>query len=234
MNIILLGPPGAGKGTQALKIREKFSLVHISTGDILRSNVKENTDLGKEAASYMESGRLVPTELVLRLIEDRLKKDDVKQGIMLDGFPRNLEQASFLDEVLEKLNLKIDKVINIKVDKTLLTKRITGRRTCGKCMSSYHIDFNPPTDENICNQCSSELIQRPDDIEETVVNRIEVYEKETLPLSEFYTKQNKIIDIDGSRSVEDVFSQIENALEDVKWFQLNQKEKLNLCELPAT
>ncbi len=214
MKLILLGPPGAGKGTQATYIREKYKMPHISTGDILRSNIKEKTELGLEAKSYMDAGDLVPDSLVIKLVEDRLSKDDVKDGFLLDGFPRTVEQAESLDMILDKLGYKLDKVLNIQVPSEALITRIAGRRLCKNCQASYHITLNPPKEENKCDNCSSELFQRADDTEEAVKNRITVYEKQTSPLIEYYGNKGIRADIDGYQSFEDVFSQIVTALGD--------------------
>ncbi len=212
MRIVLLGAPGAGKGTQAAKINKKFGLSHISTGDILRENVKEQTELGIEAKGYMDRGELVPDELVIKLVADRLGRDDLKSGFMLDGFPRTVEQAKELDKILENLGYKLDAVINIDVDKSLLVERITGRRLCNNCKASYHIKYQKPQKEGVCDECGSELIQRKDDTKETVENRIEVYEAQTKPLIDFYGEKNIRKDIDGAKEFDEVFSQIEKVL----------------------
>lgn len=212
MKLILLGPPGAGKGTQAANIVNEYKAVHISTGDIFRKNIKENTELGKKAKEYMEKGLLVPDELVVELVADRLKQDDVKDGFLLDGFPRTVNQAEALDKVLESLNGKIDKVINIEVDKNKLVERAVGRRICRDCGATYHISFNPSKTEGRCDVCEGELYQRADDVEETVEKRIQVYLDETQPLIDYYTKSGAIVTIDGDQDITKVFEDIRLAL----------------------
>lgn len=212
MKLILLGPPGAGKGTQAANIVNEYKAVHISTGDIFRKNIKENTELGKKAKEYMEKGLLVPDELVVELVADRLRQDDVKDGFLLDGFPRTVNQAEALDKVLESLNGKIDKVINIEVDKSKLVERAVGRRICRDCGATYHISFNPSKAEGRCDVCEGELYQRADDVEETVEKRIQVYLDETQPLIDYYTKSGAIVTIDGDQDINKVFEDIRLAL----------------------
>ncbi len=212
MRIVLLGAPGAGKGTQAAKINKKFGVAHISTGDILRQNVKEQTELGIEAKGYMDRGELVPDELVIKLVADRLGKDDLKTGFMLDGFPRTVDQAKELDAIIEKLGYKLDAVINIDVDQSLLVERITGRRLCKDCKASYHISYQKPKKDGVCDECQGELIQRKDDTKETVENRLQVYNSLTEPLIKFYGDKGIRKDIDGSKDFDEVFSQIEKVL----------------------
>lgn len=213
LRTILLGPPGAGKGTQAVKIVEKYNIPHISTGDIFRENIKNQTELGKRAKAYMDRGELVPDELVVEIATDRLTKDDCKNGFLLDGFPRTIFQAEKLDEFLTQRGEKIDKVINIDVEKDALVKRITGRRVCKSCGASYHVVNIPPKKDGICDLCSGELIQRADDTEETVLNRIDVYNKQTKPLVDYYDKAGVIINIDGNKDLDDVFADIIKGLE---------------------
>lgn len=216
MKIILLGGPGAGKGTQAKLLKEHYNVPHISTGDILRANIKNNTELGKEAKKYIDQGLLVPDELVVHLIENRIDEDDCKKGYILDGFPRTIPQAKALDKVLESINDKIDIVVNIEVSDASIVKRMSGRRTCLKCGASYHIEHNPPKTEGICDVCGNELILRDDDKPETVANRLGVYHEETKPLIEYYTNKNMLITIDGLRPIEvvtrDIISSIERGL----------------------
>jgi adenylate kinase len=212
MRLILLGPPGAGKGTQAANIVNKYNLPHISTGDIFRANIKQGTELGKRAKEYMNKGELVPDSLVVELVEDRLSKDDTQVGFMLDGFPRTIFQAEALDEVLNNMGTSISYVINIVVDPSVLVERAVGRRICKDCGATYHIKFNPPTKDNVCDKCSGELFQRPDDTEETVSTRIGVYSNETAPLVDYYEKSGKIVTIDGLQDIEKVFSDIEKIL----------------------
>lgn len=208
MRLILLGAPGAGKGTQAIEIKEEFSIPHISTGDIFRANIKDGTELGKKAKGYMDEGKLVPDELTIELVKDRLRKDDAKKGFLLDGFPRTIPQAEALDGFLKEEGIKLDRVVNIDVDKSVLLDRITGRRVCKDCKASFHIAFNPPKKENVCYHCGGELIQRADDNEETVKNRIGVYERETSPLIDYYNKQGLVLNIDGNKSPKEVTKEI--------------------------
>lgn len=212
MKIILLGPPGAGKGTQAENIVTSYGLVHISTGDIFRANIKNNTPLGIKAKSFMDQGSLVPDELVVELVEDRLKQEDVKDGFMLDGFPRTILQAQSLDKVLESLGTSLDAVINIEVDKSILVGRAVGRRICRNCGATYHIDFNPSKGKGKCDKCEGELYQRSDDTEETVEKRIQVYLDETSPLINYYTKAGIIKNINGQQDINVVFADIVKSL----------------------
>ncbi|MCP4325426.1 MAG: adenylate kinase [Alteromonadales bacterium] len=212
MRLILLGPPGAGKGTQAANIVNKFNLPHISTGDIFRANIKQGTELGKKAKGFIDNGELVPDSLTVELIEDRLQKDDTQDGFMLDGFPRNIYQAEALDEVLNNMGKTLDYVINIVVDPSVLVGRAVGRRICKECGATYHVEFNAPKAENVCDKCSGELYQRSDDNEETVSNRISVYTNETAPLINYYEKAGKIVSIDGLQEIEKVFSDIDKVL----------------------
>jgi len=212
MNLILLGPPGAGKGTQAAKIIAKYNIPHISTGDIFRANIKAGTELGKKAQEYMNRGELVPDSLVVEIATDRLKADDCKNGFMLDGFPRTTFQAEELDKFLAEQGTKIDHVIDIDVNKEELMIRLTGRRVCGKCGASYHVVNIPPKTEGICDKCGAELTQRKDDNEETAANRIEVYNKETKPLIDYYEKAGNIAHIDGTIGLDNVFNAIVNIL----------------------
>ena len=213
MKLIILGPPGAGKGTQAAFIAKKYQIPHISTGDIFRANIKGNTPLGKKAQEYMNKGELVPDELTCDLVFDRIAQDDAKGGFLLDGFPRNIFQAEKLDEVLEKNNLKIDCVINIAVQDKVLIERAVGRRTCKDCGATYHIAFNKTKSEGVCDSCGGALYQRDDDKEETIVNRIKVYNENTKPLIDYYTKQGNIANIDGQKDINLVFEDIIKAVE---------------------
>lgn len=212
MRLVLLGPPGVGKGTQASAIVSKYKIPHISTGDIFRANIKEGTELGKEAKSYMDKGLLVPDEVVVSIVKDRLTKDDCKEGFLLDGFPRTLEQADALDKELSKLGIKLDKVVNIDADKEILVKRAIGRRICKLCGATYHIEFNPPKVENICDLDGGELYQRDDDITETVSTRIEVYTNQTKPLIKYYEEKGIIFNVDGTRPIDETFDTIVKAL----------------------
>ena len=213
MKLVILGPPGAGKGTQAEYIVERDNIPHISTGDIFRENIKNNTELGKKAKSYMDKGLLVPDELVIELVEDRLNKDDAKEGFLLDGFPRTVAQAVSLDSILDKNDDKLTKVINISVDPEILIERAVGRRVCKTCGMTYHVKFNPPKEEGICDKDGTKLIQRDDDTEETVKTRISVYFDQTAPLIDYYRAQNLLVDIDGAKDIDKVFEDIVNGLE---------------------
>ena len=206
MKLILLGAPGCGKGTQAGYISKKYDLPHVSTGDIFRENIKNMTPIGVKVKAVMDTGNLCPDDLTVEIVKDRLEKPDCNNGYLLDGFPRNLFQA----EQLDKFNTP-DKVINIEVNFDKIEKRITGRRSCDSCKGSFHIDFIGDTD--CCPDCGAKLIIRKDDNVETVKERLEVYKHQTEPLVEFYTKQNKILNIDGDASIDDVFKQIVKALE---------------------
>ena len=212
LRTILLGPPGAGKGTQAAKIVEKYHIPHISTGDIFRENIKNGTELGKRAKEYMDKGELVPDDLVIEIATDRLSKDDCKDGFLLDGFPRTVFQAEKLDEFLTAKGSRIDHVLDIDVDRDELMKRLTGRRVCKTCGASFHVVSIPPKKEGICDVCGAELIQRADDNEETAANRIEVYNKETKPLIDYYEKAGNISHINGGAGLENVFNTIVDIL----------------------
>ena len=213
MRLVLLGPPGAGKGTQAVGIAEKYGIPHISTGDIFRKNIKENTELGIQAKEYMDKGLLVPDELVVEIVKDRLMEDDCKSGFLLDGFPRTVVQADALDFALKDMKIALDSVINIEVPAEELIKRAVGRRICKSCGTMYHIENKKPKVENVCDVDGGELYQRDDDKEETVLNRIKVYNDQTQPLIEYYTNKGIIINIDGLQAIDAVFDDIVNKLE---------------------
>ena len=213
LRAVLLGPPGAGKGTQAAKVIEKYNVPHISTGDIFRANIKEGTELGKKAQGYINEGKLVPDELVVDLVTDRLQQDDCKDGFLLDGFPRTILQAEQLDEFLSKNGQKLDIVLNFKVRKDVLIERIAGRRVCKSCGASFHVVNVPPKKEGICDVCGGELFQRKDDNRETVENRINVYESETAPLIGYYEKQNVLANFDGEKTHNEVFEDVVKAIE---------------------
>ncbi len=213
MNIILLGPPGAGKGTQAKKIQEYYSLPHISTGDILRENINNNTGLGLKAKSYMSRGELVPDELLITLIKDRLSKNDCRNGFLLDGYPRTIPQADALQMIMTESDKKLDAVVNISVDDEELIKRLSGRRMC-KCGASYHISFNRPEIEGICDACKGNLYQREDDKPEAIRNRLEVYKKQTQPLIDYYDTKKLLKNIDGSKEIAQIFEDIRTVLDE--------------------
>lgn len=212
LRTILLGPPGAGKGTQAVKIATKYNIPHISTGDIFRDNIKKGTDLGKKAQEYMNKGELVPDDLVIEIATTRLLDDDCKNGFLLDGFPRTVYQAEKLDEFLTAHGQKLDTVLDLQVGEDELMTRLTGRRVCKKCGASYHVVNIPPKQEGICDTCGGELIQRPDDTAETVKNRIDVYNEQTMPLVDYYEKAGNIVHIDGAKGLEGTFADIVRAL----------------------
>ena len=213
MRLIILGPPGAGKGTQASNLVDKYDLVHMSTGDIFRENINEQSDLGKKVKQYLDKGQLVPDELTVDLVWDRLDQDDCKKGFLLDGFPRTLAQAQVLTEGLEKRGLKLDKVLNIDVDKDVLVKRLAGRRVCMDCGATYHVDNNPSKKDGVCDVCSGEVIQREDDKEATILERIEIYENQTAPLIGYYDKFGLLFSADGSLPIDEVFKQLVSGLE---------------------
>ncbi|ENK0839101.1 adenylate kinase [Clostridium botulinum] len=212
MRVILLGPPGAGKGTQAKLISEKFFIPHISTGDIFRANIKEKTPLGIEAKRYIDNGQLVPDEVTIGIVKDRLTKDDCDNGFLLDGFPRTVAQAEALDEFLKGIDKDLDVALLIKVPEEFILERMTGRRVCTSCGASYHIRFNPPKIEGKCDICDNELIQRKDDTEATVKERLEVYSKQTYPLINYYKDNGIISEVNGTESIDEVFGNISNIL----------------------
>ena len=208
MKIIMLGAPGAGKGTQAKMIAEKYSIPHISTGDIFRANIKNGTGLGKEAKTYMDQGKLVPDELTVKILLDRVAADDCKNGYVLDGFPRTIPQAEVLENELNKLGDKIDYAIDVNVPDENIIKRMSGRRACLSCGATYHIEHIPPKKEGVCDKCGSELVLRDDDKPETVKKRLDVYHAQTQPLIEFYTERNILKTVDGTQDMKDVFAAI--------------------------
>ncbi|MCF0140438.1 MAG: adenylate kinase [Mogibacterium sp.] len=208
LRAVLLGPPGAGKGTQAVRIIEKYNVPHISTGDIFRKNIKEGTELGKKAQEYMNAGQLVPDELVVDLVKDRLLQDDCSNGFLLDGFPRTIFQAEQLDKFLEENGQKMDIVLNFNVKNETLMKRLTGRRICKSCGAGYHIVNIPPKQEGICDKCGGELEQRKDDTEETAANRIKVYDEQTAPLIGYYKESGALADFDGELPLDELFNKI--------------------------
>ncbi|WP_026516584.1 adenylate kinase [Butyrivibrio sp. MC2021] len=212
MKIIMLGAPGAGKGTQAQMIAEKFGIPHISTGDIFRANIKNGTELGKKAKEFMDKGLLVPDELTVELLLDRVANEDCKNGYVLDGFPRTIPQADVLDSELTKLGDKVDFAINVDVPDENIVRRMSGRRACLKCGATYHIEHIPPKTEGICDKCGSELVLRADDKPETVQNRLSVYHEQTQPLIEYYEKKGILKTVDGTQDMQDVFNAIVDIL----------------------
>ena len=208
MKIIMLGAPGAGKGTQAKKIADKYQIPHISTGDIFRANIKEGTELGKKAKSYMDQGLLVPDELTLELIMDRFQNPDCANGYVLDGFPRTIPQAEALTAALEKNGETIDYAINVEVPDENIVARMSGRRACLACGATYHVVYAPTKEEGICDRCGEKLVLRDDDKPETVKKRLDVYHSQTQPLIDYYTKQGKLVEVDGTQSVDAVFDAI--------------------------
>ncbi|MET3211760.1 UNVERIFIED_CONTAM: adenylate kinase [Paenibacillus sp. PvR008] len=212
MNILIMGPPGAGKGTQADVIVKEFGIPHISTGDAFRLAMKQGTPIGIKAKEYIDKGELVPDDVTIGIVEERLQQPDCKKGFLLDGFPRTLAQAEALDQILGRLNTKLDDVINLKVDRDKLLVRITGRRVCKICGTSYHVVFNPPKVEGICDKDGGELYQRPDDNEDSVRTRLDEYSNKTAPLLTFYENQNLLRHIDGEQDIDVVSKNIVSLL----------------------
>ena len=212
MKVIMLGAPGAGKGTQAKMIAEKYSIPHISTGDIFRANIKNGTDLGKEAKTYIDAGKLVPDELTVKILLDRVKEDDCKDGYVLDGFPRTIPQAEVLENALKELNDSVDFAINVDVPDENIVRRMGGRRACLSCGATYHIEHIPPKKEGICDKCGAELVLRDDDKPETVLNRLKVYHEQTQPLIDFYEKKGILKNVDGTVDMKDGFKAITDIL----------------------
>lgn len=216
LKIILLGPPGAGKGTQAKSISNKYSIPHISTGDIFRQNISEKTLLGVEAKKYIDSGALVPDELTISIVEDRITRDDCKQGFLLDGFPRTVKQAEALEKALADKGERIDVALLIDVPREEILERMTGRRVCPACGASYHVKFNPPKVDSKCDLCGAEVIQRADDAISTVNNRLDTYENQTKPLVDFYTGKDQLAVVNGTKAIDSVFDEICKILESTK------------------
>lgn len=214
MRLVILGPPGAGKGTQAQYIKENHDIPHISTGDMLRKSVERETDYGKKAKQFMEKGELVPDEVVNGIVEERLLADG-KEGFLLDGYPRNLEQAEVLESILDRGDRSLDGVLHIKIDDEEVIKRLTGRRVCDNCGENFHIAFNAPAESGICDKCKGELKQRKDDSREVVRERLKVYKENTEPLVEFYDKKSIIIDVSGNGTIEEVAERIESELRNI-------------------
>ncbi|MFC4404990.1 adenylate kinase [Gracilibacillus xinjiangensis] len=215
MNLILMGLPGAGKGTQAEKIVEKYQIPHISTGDMFRLAIKEGTELGQKAKSFMDEGALVPDEVTIGIVEERLSKSDCEKGFLLDGFPRTIAQAEALDQLLAKMNKSLDYVLHVDVNKNELVERLTGRRICPACGATYHVQFNPPKQEGICDNDGEKLIQREDDQPGTVKNRLEVNIEQTQPMLDFYSDKGSLVTIDGSQQIDKVFQDIDEKLKNI-------------------
>lgn len=216
MNIILMGLPGAGKGTQASEIVKKFPIPHISTGDMFRKAIKDETDLGKEAKSYMDRGELVPDEVTVGIVKERISEDDAKKGFLLDGFPRTIDQAEALNDIMSELGRNIDAVINIEVPEEELMNRLTGRRICEKCGTTYHLVFNPPKVDGICDIDGVKLYQREDDNPETVSNRLNVNVKQSKPILEYYNEKGVLKNIDGAKDIDDVTKDVIDILDQLK------------------
>jgi len=212
MNLILMGPPGAGKGTQAERIVEEFHIPHISTGDAFRAAMKQGTPLGVKAKEYVDAGKLVPDEVTIGIVRERLQQDDCRQGFMLDGFPRTISQAEALDEILKSLNTQIDHVVNLKVDRGLLLARLTGRRICRSCGATYHELFNPPAKPGVCDKCGGELYQRSDDTEEKVGTRLDEYINKTAPLLAYYESKGLLRELNGEREIDEVTAELRTIL----------------------
>jgi adenylate kinase len=217
MIVILFGPPGAGKGTQAKLLSEYLKIPHISTGDILRNHVKENSNLGKKAKSYMDKGDLVPDALVTDMIFERIQKSDAKQGFILDGYPRNISQAKVLNKIIKDAGFNdVDLAIYFKTSRDMVVKRLSGRRVCKKCGRNYHLVNMPPKKDMVCDDCAIELYQREDDKEETVLNRLDVYLKQSTPVLDYYTKQGKLKEISGDLEADFVFGSLKDTLLSLK------------------
>jgi adenylate kinase len=215
VRVVLLGPPGAGKGTQAKLLQEKFAACQISTGDILRKAVTEKTPLGQEAAQYIDRGALVPDDVIVKLVAERLKEKDCEKGFILDGFPRTIPQAESLDTILKEMGLSLNRVLSVQVPRAVVIERLAGRRNCKNCGALSHMVFNPPKKAGVCDRCGGELYQRQDDEEETVANRLKVYEKQTAPLVNYYRERNLLREIDGVGAVDEIRSRVLSALGDV-------------------
>jgi adenylate kinase len=216
VNLLLMGPPGAGKGTQAVRLRDRLGILHVSAGDLLRDEVKRGTALGNLARDIMGRGGLVPDDLVARMIEERLAAADAGPGFVLDGFPRTLVQAEKLDEILDRIDRKLDRVLAIQVEEPELLRRLTGRRVCAGCGAGYHILSHPPRTDGVCDACGSELRQRPDDRDEVVRERLRVYWEQTRPLLDFYRERGLLADVDGDGSLEEVARRMSEALSAVR------------------
>ena len=216
MNLLIIGAPGVGKGTMSNLLIDDYKLVHVSTGDMLRVAVSNQTPVGKIASEYMNKGQLVPDEVIHDIIVERLKQDDIKNGFLFDGYPRTLNQAIDLDKILLELNMKIDAVLNLTIDDSVVVKRITGRRTCKKCGSIYNIYFGAPKIENVCDKCGEQLSMRSDDNEESLKQRLEEFHKNTQPVIEYYEKQNVVHNVNGDQTIDGEYQDIVKVLEGLK------------------
>ena len=208
MNLILFGAPGAGKGTQAVELAKRFNLIHISTGEIFREAIAEHSEMGEIANSYISKGNLVPDDITVKIVKERLAQEDCKNGFILDGFPRTLPQAECLDQICLELNINIDHVIDIEVNEDELIRRLSGRRVCKSCGASYHIDFNPSKVENVCDKCNGELYTRKDDEKESVAVRLKTYKSSTMPLINYYVNKGILVEINGQQEINDVLNEI--------------------------
>ena len=208
MNLILFGAPGAGKGTQAVELAKRFNLIHISTGEIFRDAIAEHSEMGEIANSYISKGNLVPDDITVKIVKERLAQDDCKNGFILDGIPRTLPQAECLDQICLELNISIDHVIDIEVNEDELIRRLSGRRVCKTCGASYHIDFNPSKVENVCDKCNGELYTRKDDEKESVAVRLKTYKSSTMPLINYYVNKGILVEINGQQEINDVLNEI--------------------------
>ncbi|MCF7924191.1 MAG: adenylate kinase [Candidatus Izimaplasma sp.] len=208
MNLLIMGKPGAGKGTQAKKILDYFNLTHISTGDIYREEIKKKTKIGQEAKKYLDQGNLVPDKMTNDIVWEVLQRKEYPNGFMLDGYPRTITQAKALDEMLERLNIKLTAVINVDVDDDIISDRMSGRRVCSNCGQTYHLEYHPPKTPGVCDICGHELIQRPDDLKESVLNRLHIYKEKTQPLLDYYDEKDLLLVIDGENPSDQVFQDI--------------------------
>lgn len=215
MNLVFLGPPGAGKGTQAERISEKYGIAHISTGDIFRENIKKGTELGRKAKEYMDRGELVPDEVVIAIVREALSGEECARGFLLDGFPRTVAQADALEKMLEEIGRPLDRVVNLSVPDQVVVERLTARRTCRNCGRNYHLMFNPPKVDGVCDACGGELYQRDDDREETVRARLEEYRRKTQPLIDYYREKGLLVEVAGDGGIDEVTEAIQDALQSV-------------------
>ena len=215
MKLVLLGPPGAGKGTQAARLEEEYEVPHISTGDIFRKAIKEETELGQKAKEYLDEGKLVPDKVTNGIVKERLAQSDCQDGFILDGFPRTVNQAEALSQILNDLDYELDAALNIKVDDDEVIKRLSGRRICSDCGATYHVDFNPPEEEGICDKCGGELYQRDDDNPDTIKERLEVYYDKTAAVVDYYKEQDLLVIIDGQQGLDEVFTEIKENLSEI-------------------